>query len=151
VSSTSGAGDPRPSRFFDRFTEPLADRAREKIAEVEDKVRAAIQGEIDAVMRSVRSRAVEIRPSAIAFGSAAVLTFFGIGLLLTSAVLGLSHVLDPWLAALLVGVAVILIAGGLAAYGRHRLPPAVLPRVGAASGGPVAGQEPVDEVHPWAD
>lgn len=151
MSSTSGADSPRPQRFFDRFTEPLADRAREKIAEVEDKVRTAIQGEIDAVMRSLKARAVEIRPSAIAFGSAAVLTFFGIGLLLTSAVLGLSHVVEPWLAALLVGVAVILIGGGLAAYGRRRLPPPVMPRVGPPSGGPVAGQEPPDEVHPWAD
>ena len=149
MSSTSGPD--RPARFFDRFTEPFADRAREKIGQVEDKVRAAVQAEIDAVVRSIRSRAVEIRPSAIAFGSAAVLTFFGIGLLLTSAVLGLSHAVDPWLAALLVGVAVLLIAAGLAAYGRRRMPPEVLPRVGPASGGPVAGQEPVEQVHPWAD
>src|SRR3954470_11407194 len=88
-------GSDRPRSFFDRLTEPLADRAREKFEQVEDHVREAIQSEIDAVATSVRARAVEVRPSAIGFAAAALVSFFGLALLITAAVLGLSHAVDP--------------------------------------------------------
>ena len=140
---TSNDGPDQPRRFFDRLTEPLADRAREKLNQAEDKVRAAVQAEIDAVQASVRARAVQIRPSAIAFGAAGLLTFFGLALLVTAGVLGLVvGGLDPWLAALLVGVALILVAAGLAAWGKRHLPrPAPRPSPVTHPAG--------DQVHPW--
>jgi len=137
-----------PRSFFDRLTEPLADRAREKFVQAEDHVREAIQTEVDAVVRSVRTRAIETRPSAIAFVVAALLTFFGLALLVTSAVLGLAHAVDPWLAALLVGVALLLIGAGAAAWARRHLPPGPAMSV-------VRIHEPVhpaeEQVHPWVD
>jgi len=146
MASTSGSD--RPRSFFDRFTEPLAERAREKFEQVEDHVREAIQTEIDAVARSVRARAIEVRPSAIGFGAAALLTFFGLALLVTSAVLGLSHAVEPWLSALIIGVALLLIGAGVAAWAKRRLPPP--PAVSV-----VRIHEPVhpaeEQVHPWAD
>ncbi|NUU16339.1 phage holin family protein [Cellulomonas humilata] len=146
MASTPGAD--RPRSFFDRFTEPLADRAREKFEQVEDHVREAVQTEIDAVTRSVRARAVEVRPAAFGFAAAALVSFFGIALLITAAVLGLSHAVDPWLAALLVGIALLLVGAGLAAWARRRLPPG--PAVSV-----VRIHEPVhpaeEQVHPWAD
>ncbi|WP_029289906.1 phage holin family protein [Cellulomonas sp. HZM] len=134
-----------PRSFFDRLTDPIAERAREKISQAEDRVRASIQAEVNAVQASVRARVVEVRPSAIGFGAALLLTFFGLALLVTSVVLALTQAgMHPWLAALLVGVALILVAGGLAAWARHRLPR------------PAARTAPVvhpagDQVHPWAD
>jgi hypothetical protein len=146
MASTPGAD--RPRSFFDRFTEPLADRAREKFEQVEGHVREAVQAEIDAVTRSVRARAVEVRPSAIGFAVATLLAFFGLALLITAAVLGLAHAVDAWLAALLVGVALLLIGTGVAAWAKRHLP-----------AGPAVSdtrlQEPVhpaeEQVHPWAD
>lgn len=147
MTSPSGADRPRP-RFFERFTEPFADKAREKLEHAEDKVRDAIQAEIDAVSASVRARAVRIRPSAIAFGIAALLTFFGLALLIAAAVLGLNEVLDPWLSALLVGVALIGIGAGCAAWGRNHLPSGpVVPIIRAPQ--PLHPAE--EQVHPWAD
>ena len=144
----SPSGSDRPRSFFDRFTEPFAERAREKFEQVEDHVREAIQSEIDAVARSVRARAIEVRPSAIGFGAAALLTFFGLALLVTSAVLGLSHAVEPWLSALIIGVALLLIGAGVAAWAKRRLPPP--PAVSV-----VRIHEPVhpaeEQVHPWAD
>jgi len=144
----SPSGSDRPRSFFDRFTEPFAERAREKFEQVEDHVREAIQTEIDAVARSVRARAIEVRPSAIGFGAAALLTFFGLALLVTSAVLGLSHAVEPWLSALIIGVALLLIGAGVAAWAKRRLPPP--PAVSV-----VRIHEPVhpaeEQVHPWAD
>jgi len=145
VTSTPG---PERRRFIDRLTDPITERAREKLGQAEDRVRASIQAEIDAVSASVRTRAVQVRPSAIAFAGAAVLTFLGLALLVTAAVIGLAHAVEPWLAALLVGVALLLVAAGLAAWGRSHLPrtPMVdLTRI----------QEPThpagEQVHPWAD
>ena len=144
----SPSGSDRPRSFFDRFTEPFAERAREKFEQVEDHVREAIQSEIDAVARSVRARAIEVRPSAIGFGAAALLTFFGLALLVTSAVLGLAHAVEPWLSALIIGVALLLIGAGVAAWAKRRLPPP--PAVSV-----VRIHEPVhpaeEQVHPWAD
>ncbi len=146
MASTSGTD--RPRSFFDRFTEPLADRARERFEQAEDHVREAIQHEIDAVARSVRTRAVEVRPSAVGFGVAALLTFFGLALLVTAAVLGLAHAVDAWLAALIVGVALLLVGAGVAAWAKRRLPPGQPLSV-------VRVHEPVhpaeEHVHPWAD
>lgn len=147
MSSTSGPDRPRKP-FFERFTEPFADIAREKIGQAEDRVREAIQAEIDAVGASVRARAVQVRPSAIGFGAAALLTFFGLALFITAAVVGLAHAVELWLAALLVGVALIAIAAGLAAWARHRLPKG--PSMSVVRAHPVA--HPAEEqVHPWSD
>lgn len=147
MSSQNESPRPRPS-IFDRLTDPIADRAREKLVQAEDRVRATIQGEIDAVGASIRRRAIQVRPSAIGFGIAALLTFFGLALFVASAVLGLSHVMEPWLAALLVGVALVLIGGGFAAWARSRLPEGPAITIVRAS-------EPVhpagDQVHPWAE
>lgn len=136
----------RTRSIFDRLTDPLTERARDRIERVEDKVRAAVQHELDAVGRSVRTRAVRIRPSAIAFAVAALLTVIGIALFVVAAVVGLAQVVPLWLSALLVGVALVLLAAAAAAWGRAKLP----------VGNPVitvpASTHPAEEhVHPWAD
>jgi len=148
TSTSSSEKSEKPKTFFDRFTEPFADKAREKIVQVEDRVRETIQAEIDSVATSVRARAVEVRPSAIAFGVAALVTFFGVALFVTAAVLGLSHAVDPWLAALIIGAALVLLGAGAAAWGRHHLPSGPVVAV-ARMHEPVHPAE--EQVHPWAD
>ncbi|MBD7918546.1 phage holin family protein [Cellulomonas sp. Sa3CUA2] len=142
---TTTTDRPRP-RMLDRLTDPLAERARDRFERVEDKMRAAVQHELDAVGASMRTRAVRIRPSAIAFGAAALLTVIGIALFALAAVVGVAHVMPLWLSALLVGAALVLLAAGAAAWGRAMLP----------VGNPVIpvppSTHPAEElVHPWAD
>ncbi|WP_168216897.1 phage holin family protein [Cellulomonas sp. Y8] len=139
------ADEPRRS-LFGRLAEPLAEKTRERIEQVEDRVRRSVQAEIDAVSRSVRARAVEVRPSAIAFAGALLLTVFGLALLVTAAVVGLAHVVELWLAAVIVGVVLIGAAAGLAAWGRSRLPERVRP-----TPPPPGPARDADLVHPWAD
>lgn len=68
----------------------------------------------------------------IAMGGA--VTFLGILFLLLSAVYGLSNVVEPWLAALIVGGVVTLIGAIMLATGRRKLEPrAIAPRRTAAS------------------
>ena len=55
-----------------------------------------------------------------AFGGAGVLALYGLGVLSAAAVLGLALVLPAWLAALIVGVVVLAIAGVAALIGKRR-------------------------------
>ncbi|WP_454049929.1 phage holin family protein [Cellulomonas sp. Marseille-Q8402] len=144
---TDAEEEPRRAGLFSRFAEPIAERTRERIEQVEDRVRRSVQAEVDSVLRSVRARAVEVRPSALAFAVALLLTVFGLALLVTAAVVGLSLVLDLWLAALLVGVVLIGVAAGVAAWGRSRLPEPVRTR----AGGTTPARDAEDLVHPWTD
>jgi hypothetical protein len=59
--------------------------------------------------------------ASIAFGGAVL--FLGAAFLLLSAVYGLSNVVDPWLAALIVGGVVTLIGAIMLASGRRKLEP----------------------------
>ena len=52
-----------------------------------------------------------------------LIAYAGLLVLLAAAVLGLSLVLQPWLAALIIGVLVILIGGGVALKGRRDVKP----------------------------
>jgi hypothetical protein len=59
--------------------------------------------------------------ASIAFGGAVL--FLGVAFLLLSAVYGLSTVVDPWLAALIVGGVVTLVGAIMLASGRRKLEP----------------------------
>lgn len=143
----TSTGDPRRPGLFSRLTEPLAEKTRERIEHVEDKVRSSIQSEIDAVSRSVRARALEVRLSALLFAGAAVLTFLGLALLVGAGVVGLAHVVPLWLSCVIVAVVLIAVATGLAAWGRRRLPAPV--RV--ARPAPLPAKDAEELVHPWTD
>ena len=58
-----------------------------------------------------------------------LIAFSGWLVLLAAAVLGLSHILAPWLAALIVGLAVLALGGALLIFGKSRVrTDAVVPR-----------------------
>src|SRR5215208_3042608 len=55
------------------------------------------------------------------FGGAGVVALYGVGALIAAAILGLATVLEPWIAAAAIGVALVLIAGILALTGKKEL------------------------------
>ena len=55
------------------------------------------------------------------FSAAGLLAFFGLAALITTAILALALVLDAWLAALIVGVVLLLAAGGFALTGKNKV------------------------------
>ena len=56
-----------------------------------------------------------------ALAAGGIIAFSGWLVLLAAAVLGLSHVVAPWLAALIVGLVVLAIGGGLLLFGKSRV------------------------------
>jgi MFS family permease len=56
-----------------------------------------------------------------AFGAAGLLVFYGVATLIATAVLALALALPAWLAALIVGVALLIVAGVVALVGRKKV------------------------------
>jgi len=55
------------------------------------------------------------------FGGAGLLALYGVGVLIAAAVLALSLALDAWLAALIVGVVLLLAAGAASLFGKKQV------------------------------
>jgi uncharacterized membrane protein YqjE len=55
------------------------------------------------------------------FSGAGVFVLYGVGALVATAIVALALVMEPWLAALIVGVVLLLIAGILALIGRRQV------------------------------
>ena len=62
------------------------------------------------------------------FGGAGVVALYGGGALVAAAVLGLATVLEPWIAAAAIGLALLLVAGILALSGKKELDEAGPPK-----------------------
>jgi membrane protein len=66
------------------------------------------------------------------FGSSGLVALYGLGVLITAAVLGLSTAVDGWLAALIVAVVLFAVAGVLALTGKKQVEQATPPKPEAA-------------------
>lgn len=76
-----------------------------------------VRDEVESLKRELAKKAVSFGVGAGLFAAAGTLVFFAVALLITSATLGLATVLPAWLAALLVAVALLMIAGILVVVG----------------------------------
>lgn len=62
------------------------------------------------------------------FGAAGLIAFYGGATLIAAAVLGLAVVLEPWLAALIVGAVLLVVAGAVAAVAKGKTDEAMPPK-----------------------
>ena len=62
------------------------------------------------------------------FGGAGLVALYGIGALIAAAILGLTTVLEPWIAAAAIGAGLLLVAGILALTGKKELEEAGPPK-----------------------
>ena len=92
----------------------------------EDSTRL-IRDELRLAQAEVSEKAKDLGVGVGAFGAAGALALFGSGVLLATAILALALVLPAWLSALIVGVAVLAIAGVAALVGRKKVSEAAPP------------------------
>jgi hypothetical protein len=109
-------------------SKPREDRSvGELLTDLSDELRRLARAEVQLAMTEARRKAKRAGRGAGALGAAAVLGLIGLCVLVVSAVLALTLVLPGWLAALIVGVGAVLLAGLAALYGRGSLRRALPP------------------------
>ena len=112
ASSDVGRPEPSVAELIKRATEDLSRLIRDELALA--KLELAAKGK-------------QAGMGAGMLGGGAMFAFFGVGALVTTAILGLATVLAPWLAALIVAVVLLVVAGILALVGKARLQRSVPP------------------------
>lgn len=98
--------DPSLGELASRMTEQMSRLVRDEIA---------------LAQAEVKERGKKLGVGAGLFGGTAVLAYFAVGVLIAAAVLGLATAVASWLAALIVGVALLALAGVLALVGKSNV------------------------------
>jgi uncharacterized membrane protein YqjE len=99
----------------------------ELATQLSHEVTRLVRDELRLAQLEVTGKAKKAGVGAGMFGAAGVIALFGLGTLIATAVLALDLVLDAWLAALIVAVVLLVIAGVAALMGRGSMRQAAPP------------------------
>ena len=113
-ASQSTPGEPAPS------TGQLVSRMTQEISTL-------VRDEIRMAQLEITSKAKKTGTGLGLFGGAGVFAWFGFGALVAAAILGLAHAVPAWLAAVIVGAVLLLVAGVAALLGRKEVAQATPP------------------------
>lgn len=86
-----------------------------------DEVRTLVRNEIQLAQAEMAAKATQAAKGAASIAIAGAVMFCGLLVLLAAAVFGLSTVMPAWLAALIVGVVVLIIGAIMVQAGRKKL------------------------------
>ncbi|HEX5496129.1 MAG TPA: phage holin family protein [Mycobacteriales bacterium] len=105
------------------------------LRQLTEQVSTLVRDEVTLARQELRQKGRRVGAGAGALGAGGVLALYGGGALVAAAILGIAQVLRPWLAALVLGAALLVVAGVAALAGRGQVrratPP--VPRRAAAS------------------
>jgi membrane protein len=108
--------------------EPGADRTvGQLVTDASEQVSRLVRAEMRLAVAELRQKGGRLGAGAGLLGVAGMLAWYGGAALVAAAVLALALALEPWLAALVVGAAVLLIAGLLGLIGKKRVQEALPP------------------------
>lgn len=93
----------------------------ELMRQLTDDTRRLIRDELALARREMTGKAKSTGLGAGLFGGAGILALFGLGCLVTTAILALALVVDAWLAALIVAVVLFLAAAVVAMVGKKEV------------------------------
>jgi uncharacterized membrane protein YqjE len=97
------------------------------VKQLTEQISQLVRDELRLATLEMTGKAKTAARGAGLFGGGGVLAFYGIGCLLAAAIIALAGVLRPWLAALIVGVALFAAAGIAALAGRGQVKRATPP------------------------
>lgn len=101
--------------------------AGELVKQMSEQVSTLVRDELKLAELEMTRKGKQAGIGAGMFGGSGVIALYGAGCLIACAILGISRVLAPWLSALIVGVALLAIAGIAAMAGKSRLQQATPP------------------------
>lgn len=107
--------------------DPGALSTSELVSRLSGQVTELVRGELELARAELTDKGKRAGTGAALAGAGGVLALYGGGALVAAAVAALSLALDVWLAAVLVGVALLVLAGVLALAGRSQIRRAVPP------------------------
>lgn len=93
----------------------------ELVARVSDQFARILRGELELIQVKATEKAKQVGTGVAMFVVAGVVAFFAVAVLIATAILGLAEALPAWLAALIVGVVLLIIAGVIALVGKKKL------------------------------
>jgi len=108
----------------------------ELVKRLSEQVSVLVRDELKLAQLEMTRKGRQAGIGAGMLGGSGLVALYGVGCLLAGAILGLSRVLEPWLAALIVGAALLLVSGLAAMAGKARLRKAA-PLVPAQAAGSV--------------
>jgi membrane protein len=91
----------------------LVQRASQQTAEL-------VRQEMQLAQAELKQKGRQAGIGAGMFGAAGLIAFYGLAALVAAAVLGLSEAVDPWLAAIIVGAVLLVVAGIVALVAKNR-------------------------------
>jgi MFS family permease len=119
--------------------------AGELVSRLTSQVSTLIRDELRLGQAEIAAKGKKAGLGAGLFGGAGVVALSGVGALVAAAILGLAEVLWPWLAAVIVGVVLLAVAGILALTGKKNISAATPPTPQEAISGLKSDVETVKE------
>ena len=123
-ASALGVPSGAPTSGTGRASEPSVG---ELVGALSADLSRLVRDEMRLAQAEVSAKAKKAGVGVGAFGAAGVLGLYAVGVLLAAAVLGLATALPAWLAALIVGVVVLVVAGVAALVGKKKVQEAAPP------------------------
>ncbi len=99
----------------------------ELIKQMTEQVSTLVRDELKLAQVEITRKGKHAGIGAGMLGGGGLVALYGVACLIACAIIGLSHVLQAWLAALIVGVVLLAVAGVAALIGKNRVQQAVPP------------------------
>jgi uncharacterized membrane protein YqjE len=110
-----------------------------------EQMSVLIRGELKLAQLEMASKGKQAAIGAGMFGGSGIVAFYGVGCLLACVIIAISGAVAAWLAALIVGVTLLAVAGVAALLGRQRMRKAAPPVPEQAVAGVKADVEEIKE------
>ena len=107
-----------PAQAFADHQEPSTGELVKRLSE---QVSLLVRDELKLAQLEMTRKGKQAGIGAGMLGGSGLIALYGVACLLACAILGLSRVLEPWLAALIVGATLLLVSGVAALLGKARL------------------------------
>jgi len=99
----------------------------ELVKQVTEQVSLLVRDELKLAQLEMTRKGKEAGKGAGMLGGAGLVALYGVACLIACAIIAISHVLQAWLAALIIGAALLAVAGVVSAVGRGHLRKATPP------------------------
>src|SRR3954471_22542078 len=115
-----------------RTTSPAAGSAQdastgELVSRLSQQMSTLVRDEIRLAQVDLTEKGNRAGIGAGALGGAGAIAYLGLATLIAAAVLGLAEAVAAWLSALIIGLVVLAVAGGLALFGKNKVQSATPP------------------------